>query len=248
MIMSHALVLRNMVTCLRALRCKDDMRLGDLLANAGKEIAKEDCTISCIAITHLNPEIVGTLAAVVRSINTPKDTPLQLRMSNPARAVLQSKLNDSGCEILGDESKVKIETVKEDSTISFGRRELQCFTASTPRYPELLCLYERTTRRLFSSCFFSAHVNPQAGMQGAPIATFWASCALACCTPVGASCCKTNNMRNACSQRLSTKVEVWAKKPELRAAVQARTAWTAAAGPSTAPTGAFSSTACSPLW
>lgn len=29
-----------------------------------------------------------------------------------------------------------------------------------------MCLYERNTRRLFSSCFFSAHVNPQVGELG----------------------------------------------------------------------------------
>ena len=81
--------------------------------------------------------------------------------------MIDSKVGDPGFEALADESKVTFSTVKEDAEITVGRRTLQCIAASTPRYPELLCLYERTTRRLFSSCFFSAHVNPQQGQQGA---------------------------------------------------------------------------------
>jgi flavorubredoxin len=71
---------------------------------------------------------------------------------------------------LGDQNdlmeNVTIRIVKGGDTIEVGRRAVQCISAATPRYPELLCLYERTTRKLFSSCLFSAHVNPQKGVVG----------------------------------------------------------------------------------
>lgn len=56
---------------------------------------------------------------------------------------------------------VEIEIPRTGEDLKIGRRSLRIVYATTPRYPELLCVYERTTRRLFSSCFFSAHVNPQ---------------------------------------------------------------------------------------
>jgi flavorubredoxin len=77
--------------------------------------------------------------------------------------VLLNKLGDNGSSILG---KVTVKVVKGGDAIKIGRRSLQCISARTPRYPELMCLYERNTRRLFSSCFFSAHVNPQRGVMG----------------------------------------------------------------------------------
>ena len=64
--------------------------------------------------------------------------------------------------------QVKFEIVGKDTELKLGRRNLNAFTASTPRYPEMVCLYERNTRRLYSSCMFSAHANPQHGSQGAP--------------------------------------------------------------------------------
>lgn len=77
--------------------------------------------------------------------------------------MLTSKLGDDQAEVL---KGVTIRTVKGEEAIQIGRRSLQCITASTPRYPDLMCLYERNTRRLFSSCFFSSHVNPQTGELG----------------------------------------------------------------------------------
>lgn len=77
--------------------------------------------------------------------------------------VLTSKLGDSEATVL---EGVTVRTVKGEDTIQIGRRSLMCITATTPRYPDLMCVYERNTRRLFSSCFFSAHVNPQKGELG----------------------------------------------------------------------------------
>lgn len=39
---------------------------------------------------------------------------------------------------------------------------LTVFTAPTPRWPDLMCLYDASSRLLFSSKFFSAHVSPAA--------------------------------------------------------------------------------------
>ena len=119
-----------------------------------------------IVITHLNPDIVRTLAAVVRVIKRPADAPLTLLMSKPAQTVLNGQLDRGECEVLADPEKVSISVAAKEDEIRVGRRTLQCIATTTPRYPELLCLYERTTRRLFSSCFFSAHVNPQRGVTG----------------------------------------------------------------------------------
>lgn len=73
-------------------------------------------------------------------------------------------------EKLGEDSdvleNVNIRIVKGGDDIDLGRRTVQCIGAATPRYPDLLCLYERGTRKLFSSCLFSAHVNPQKGVVG----------------------------------------------------------------------------------
>lgn len=76
--------------------------------------------------------------------------------------VLEEKLG-ADSDTLTD---VTIKTVKGGDTFDIGRRTVQCISAATPRYPELLCLYERGTRKLFSSCLFSAHVNPQEGVVG----------------------------------------------------------------------------------
>ena len=71
---------------------------------------------------------------------------------------------------LGEDSdvleNVNIRIVKGGDELELGRRTVQCISAATPRYPDLLCLYERGTRKLFSSCLFSAHVNPQKGVVG----------------------------------------------------------------------------------
>lgn len=174
---------------------------GQLLRHAGKELAKETNTISTIVITHLNPDIVDTLAKVLTVVKCPTDG-ITLVMSNPAKqvrhpqccfgqkAVKICKVKHLRCtsmdlrvrisrvfggaqvlvQKLGDDSdaldNVTIRTVKGGDTIELGRRTVQCISAATPRYPELLCLYERGTRKLFSSCLFSAHVNPQKGVVG----------------------------------------------------------------------------------
>lgn len=78
----------------------------------------------------------------------------------------------SGVQVL--EGKLDVEALEgvtvsvpdADEDVRIGRRSLRCLPASTPRYPDMLCVYERSTRRLFSSCFFSAHVLPQSGSNG----------------------------------------------------------------------------------
>lgn len=80
-----------------------------------------------------------------------------------ALQVLTAKLADNLDSVL---EGVTLRTVKGEEEVKIGRRTLQCIPSSTPRYPDQMCLYERNTRRLFSSCFFSAHVNPQVGELG----------------------------------------------------------------------------------
>lgn len=80
-----------------------------------------------------------------------------------ASQVLTAKLGDDADNILKD---VTLRVIKGENEIQIGRRTFQCLPSTTPRYPDLLCLYERNTRRLFSSCFFSSHVNPQKGELG----------------------------------------------------------------------------------
>jgi flavorubredoxin len=134
--------------------------------HTGNEIKKETATIHSIIITHLNPDISATLAEVTQVINRPKDKPLNLIMSNPAQQVITSLVKAGRCEVLGNPEIVTFTVPSKEEEIRIGRRKLQCIAATTPRYPELLCLYERSTRRLFSSCFFSAHVSPQKGSAG----------------------------------------------------------------------------------
>jgi flavorubredoxin len=134
--------------------------------HAGEEIKKETATIHSIVITHLNPDISATLVEVVQVINRPKDQPLNLIMSKPAQTVITSLVAEGRCKVLGDPETVNFIVPTKTDEIFVGRRTLQCIMTTTPRYPELLCLYERQTRRLFSSCFFSAHVNPQKGFAG----------------------------------------------------------------------------------
>jgi hypothetical protein len=52
-------------------------------------MAKEKCKISTIAITHINPDIVETLAAVLGVLQIPADG-LTLLMTNPAKQVCSS--------------------------------------------------------------------------------------------------------------------------------------------------------------
>lgn len=151
---------------LTASACRLSRRVNVLACAAGKEIEKETATVHTIVVTHLNPDIVRTLAAVVRVIKRPSDRPLTLLMSKPAQTVLNEELGRAECETLADPEQVAITVAAKEDEIRVGRRTLQCIATTTPRYPELLCLYERTTRRLFSSCFFSAHVNPQRGVTG----------------------------------------------------------------------------------
>ena len=56
------------------------------MTHAGKELAKERNTISTIVITHVNPDIVDTLAKVLTVVKCPKDG-ITLVMSNPAKQV-----------------------------------------------------------------------------------------------------------------------------------------------------------------
>lgn len=128
-------------------------------------IAKETCSISTVVLTHLNPEIADTLIEVLKTVNKPEDGRVTLVMSNPALQVLRNKLGatEAGRALL---SGVEVRVPRGDESMTIGRRSVRFFAVSTPRYPEMLCVYERTTRRLFSSCLFSAHVNPQAGAIG----------------------------------------------------------------------------------
>jgi flavorubredoxin len=54
--------------------------------HAGKELAKERNEISTIVITHLNPDIVDTLAKVLTVVKRPASG-ITLVMSNPAKQV-----------------------------------------------------------------------------------------------------------------------------------------------------------------
>jgi flavorubredoxin len=55
--------------------------------HAGKELAKEKNEISTIVITHLNPDIVDTLAKVLTVVKRPAAGGITLVMSNPAKQV-----------------------------------------------------------------------------------------------------------------------------------------------------------------
>lgn len=56
------------------------------LKHAGKELSKEKNNVTTIVITHLNPDIVDTLAKVLTVVKRPADG-ITLVVSNPAKQV-----------------------------------------------------------------------------------------------------------------------------------------------------------------
>ena len=50
-------------------------------------LAKETCIVDTVVLTHLNPDIVQTLAAAINTMKRPTDGKVSLVLSNPALQV-----------------------------------------------------------------------------------------------------------------------------------------------------------------
>ncbi|KAL3160809.1 hypothetical protein ABBQ38_009218 [Trebouxia sp. C0009 RCD-2024] len=117
--------------------------------------------IQHLVVTHLTPKHVTSIKTFLNKRNAGGDaSQLQITLSNPARQVLMSTMekDKEGAQLL---ESVKIVTAKSGTTVAFSENsKLKLIPVPTPRWPDLLCVYHKTDRLLFSSNMFSAHVAP----------------------------------------------------------------------------------------
>ena len=101
--------------------------------------------IDYVILGHINPNRCKTIEALL-------DIAPQITFvcSNPAAISLRKILV---------ERSLKIEVIKGDENIDLGKgHKLEFILASNPRYPDLVCTYDRKTEVLFTDKLFSAHI------------------------------------------------------------------------------------------
>lgn len=117
--------------------------------------------IQHLVVTQLTPKHVPSIKAFLQRRNTSDNvSQLQITLSNPAKQVLKSTMekDEEGSKLL---QAVNVVTAKTGTTVTLSEdSKLQLIPVPTPRWPDLLCVYHRTDRLLFTSNIFSAHVAP----------------------------------------------------------------------------------------
>lgn len=118
-------------------------------------------TVSHVIITHMGPNRIPTLAALLKKLVEARgvsEAPVRLVVSNPLVKVLQSGMATEGPGLL---DLVKLEPVLGEAQIPVGPgRKLQAICTPTPRWPDLMVVYDPGSRVAFTSKLFSAHVAP----------------------------------------------------------------------------------------
>eukprot|EP00879_Flechtneria_rotunda_P002337 GHRR01002532.1.p1 GENE.GHRR01002532.1~~GHRR01002532.1.p1 ORF type:complete len:683 (+),score=243.39 GHRR01002532.1:141-2189(+) len=119
--------------------------------------------LSHIIITHLGPNRIPTLKMVLEAAlaGRPKNKPLKLVVTNPAQAALQKALAD----VLDAANNIEWVVVKGKGRdqIPIPVTENYSLTAMltpTPRWPDAMCVIDPSSRVVFTSKLFSAHVAP----------------------------------------------------------------------------------------
>jgi flavorubredoxin/flavin reductase (DIM6/NTAB) family NADH-FMN oxidoreductase RutF len=134
--------------------------------------ASVDCgAIDFVVLGHLSPKRLDALAAVLNA--RPADAPaLEVWCSNPAAQVIYAALkpgtpasNDALAAAWKSSSglRARLRTVRAGDQLDLGGRTLDFTTAPTPRWPDAVVTSDSTTKILFTSKLFSAHVATAEG-------------------------------------------------------------------------------------
>ncbi|GBF88523.1 hypothetical protein Rsub_01238 [Raphidocelis subcapitata] len=117
--------------------------------------------ISHVVITHMAPNRFPSLAALLERLlaaRGPGAPPVQVVVSNPLIKVLQSGMTGDGAGLL---ERVRLVPVLGESQIALpGGHSLTAICTPTPRWPDLMVVYDPESRVAFTSKLFSAHVAP----------------------------------------------------------------------------------------
>jgi flavorubredoxin/flavin reductase (DIM6/NTAB) family NADH-FMN oxidoreductase RutF len=105
--------------------------------------------IDYVILGHINPNRMQTVKAIAKL-----NPNITFVCTNPGAIAIKNILEKSE-EI----SAIKISTVKGDEVLELGNgHTLQFATASTPRYPDGLCTFDRKTQILYTDKLFAAHI------------------------------------------------------------------------------------------
>lgn len=120
--------------------------------------------LSHIILTHLDPKALPTLVALLQRVTAarPKDMPLNMVLTNPALQLLEKALEEnpaSGALL----QKVKVTVLKSGGVLPLAGDSsvgpsLEVMLTPTPRWPDLMALYDRDAQIMFTGKLFSAHV------------------------------------------------------------------------------------------
>lgn len=102
-------------------------------------------TLDYVILGHINKNRAATLQILLE-----RNPRLTLLCSNPAAITLRA---------LFPERDLKLAVVRGQETLDLGQdRQLHFLIAPTPRWPDLMCTYERSSQILFSDKLFGCHL------------------------------------------------------------------------------------------
>eukprot|EP00877_Chromochloris_zofingiensis_P001128 jgi/Chrzof1/11015/Cz05g20140.t1 len=118
--------------------------------------------ISHIVLTHVGPNRVSTLLSVLdKALQGRPAGSMKLVLSNPALKVLQAGMQGAGKpDLLSGLDVIVVKSGDEQIDIT-DKYSLEATLTPTPRWPDLMCVFEPKSKVMFTSKLFSAHVSPE---------------------------------------------------------------------------------------
>lgn len=118
-------------------------------------------SLTHLVITHLDPKAIKTLKVVIEAaVEGRKGEKLELILTNPAEQLLRSTFeNEGSADLL---TSITVSVARAGLQIPLpGGGVLEGFLTPTPRWPDLMVLFDTESQLLYTSKLFSAQVAPQ---------------------------------------------------------------------------------------
>ncbi|KAI8477430.1 MAG: flavodoxin-like protein [Monoraphidium minutum] len=117
--------------------------------------------LNYVLITHMGPNRIPALAKVLARVlaKRPASAPkLQLVISNPLVKVLEANMSGDNAELL---ARIQVVPVLKEADVEVGPgHSLKLICTPTPRWPDLMVVYDPVSKVVFTSKLYSAHVAP----------------------------------------------------------------------------------------
>ncbi|CAG9467030.1 unnamed protein product [Pedinophyceae sp. YPF-701] len=123
--------------------------------------------VTDLIVTHISPFRVPSLKAFLRAHRDAGGKPLRVYLSNPAEQILKAALAAEG-DLASHVSTERVRGQTQagvDNRVDIGGSSLDLTHVPTPRWPDLVSVYQGSTKILFSSKLFSCHAAPAPGSE-----------------------------------------------------------------------------------